>query len=89
MWMVRRLRSLSRAMIRRVKVIPRSVKSEVAGEMADGTLKVKIAAPPERGKANEVLCTFLASHYGVPRSAVSIVSGHSAALKLVRVEGAS
>ena len=35
-----------------------------------------------------LLCAFLAEHYGVPRSAVTIVSGHSAALKLVRVEGA-
>ncbi len=40
-------------MTRRVKVIPRSAKTEIAGEMADGTLKVKIAAPPEKGKANE------------------------------------
>lgn len=70
----------------RVKVIPRSAKTEIAGKMADGTLKVKIAAPPERGRANEALCIFLAGHYGVPRSAVTIVSGHSAALKLVRVE---
>ena len=34
----------------RVKVIPRSAKSEIVGEMADGTLKVKIAAPPENGR---------------------------------------
>ena len=73
-------------MTRRVKVIPRSAKTEIAGEMADGTLKVKIAAPPEKGKANEALCMFLAEHYGVARSAVTIISGHSAALKLVRVE---
>lgn len=71
----------------RIKVIPHSAKTEVAGEMADGTLKVKIAAPAEKGKANEALCAFLAAHYGVARSAVSIVSGHSAALKLVRIEG--
>ncbi len=76
-------------MTRRVKVIPRSAKTEIAGEMADGTLKVKIAAPPEKGKANEVLCAFLAGHYGVPRNAVTIVSGHSAALKLVRIGGTS
>jgi uncharacterized protein (TIGR00251 family) len=70
----------------RVKVIPRSAKTEIVGEMADGTLKVKIAAPPERGKANDVLCVFLARHFGVARDAVTIVSGHSAALKLVRIE---
>lgn len=54
--------------------------------MADGTLKVKIAAPPERGKANEELCRFLADHYGIPKSSVSIVSGHTALLKLVRID---
>jgi uncharacterized protein (TIGR00251 family) len=70
----------------RVKVIPRSAKSEITGTMADGTLKIKIAAPPEKGKANEALCAFLARHYGVPRAAVTIVSGHAAALKVVRVE---
>jgi uncharacterized protein YggU (UPF0235/DUF167 family) len=76
-------------MTRRVKVIPRSAGNEIAGEMADGTLKVKIATPPEKGRANEVLCAFLAGHYGVPRCAVTIVTGHSAALKLVRIESAS
>lgn len=53
--------------------------------MDDGTLKVKIAAPPEKGKANEELCRLLAAHYGVDRNAVRVVSGHTAALKLVRI----
>jgi hypothetical protein len=69
----------------RVKVIPRSARTELAGEMADGTLKIRIAAPPEKGKANDALCVFLAGHFGVPRTAVTVVSGQSAALKLVRV----
>ena len=71
----------------RVKVIPRSARSQIAGELADGTLKVKVAAPPERGKANEELCRFLAEHYGVPKGAVTVISGHTSALKLVRVDG--
>lgn len=54
--------------------------------MADGTLKVKVAAPPEKGRANEALCGFLAERYGVPRSSVSVISGHTAALKLVRID---
>jgi uncharacterized protein (TIGR00251 family) len=70
----------------RVKVIARSSRSEAAGELADGTMKVRIAAPPEKGKANEELCRFLAAHYGVDRSAVTVVSGHTSALKLVRIE---
>lgn len=69
----------------RVKVIARSARSEMAGELADGTLKVKIAAVPERGKANQELCRFLAHHFGVAPSAVSVISGHSSPLKLVRI----
>jgi hypothetical protein len=69
----------------RVKVIPRSAKSEIVGELADGTIKAKIAAPPEKGKANEVLIELLAARYQVPRAAVAIVSGHGSSLKLVRI----
>jgi uncharacterized protein len=70
-------------MIFRVKVIPHSAKTEIVCKMADGTLKIKIAAPLERGKANEELIRFLAAHYSVDR--VEIISGHSAALKMVRL----
>jgi len=69
----------------RVKVIPRSSASAIAGELADGTLKVRVAAAPERGKANEELCRVLAEHFGVARHAVTVVSGHTSALKLVRI----
>lgn len=70
----------------RVKVIPRSAKTEVAGRMADGTLKVKIAAAPERGRANEALIACLADHFHVAREAVRILSGHTSTLKLVKIE---
>jgi uncharacterized protein (TIGR00251 family) len=73
----------------RVKVIPRSSKTEIVGKMADGTLKVRVAAAPEQGRANDALCEFLAVHFGLARSAVTIVSGHSAALKLVCIAGAA
>lgn len=69
-----------------VKVIPKSSKTELAGTLPDGTLKVKVAAPPERGKANKALCEFLASHFGVPQSRVSIVSGATSHIKRVRIE---
>lgn len=74
-------------MILRLKVIPRSPKSEFAGVLADGTLKVKIAAPPEKGKANEALVAFLAGHYGVPRAAIKIVSGHGTPRKRIEIAG--
>ena len=69
----------------KVKVVPGSSRSAVAGEMADGTLKVNIAAPPEKGRANQELCEVLARHFNVPRSSVEIVQGHGSPRKLVRI----
>jgi hypothetical protein len=71
----------------RVKVIPKSSRNEVAGYMADGTLKVKIAAVPEKGKANAMLCRFLAEYFGVPERDVQILSGQTSPRKRVRIVG--
>lgn len=70
-----------------VKVIPKSSKTEMAGHLADGTWKVKIAAAPEKGKANKALCVFLADYFGVPRSRVSILSGETSHIKRIRIDG--
>jgi uncharacterized protein len=70
----------------RVRVIPRSSMSSVVGELPDGTLKVKLASIPERGKANSELCRVLAEHYGVAKSVVTVVSGHPSPFKLVRID---
>ena len=69
----------------RVKVIPKSAKTEITGELADGTLKVKVAAAPERGKANDALCVYLAREIGVRQSNVEVVSGRTSSMKSVRV----
>lgn len=69
-----------------VKVIPKSARSEVAGVLADGTLKVKVAAAPEKGRANEALCTFLAGQLGIARSRIAIIRGHTSTRKIVRIE---
>ncbi len=71
----------------RVKVIPKSSRSEIVGQLPDGTLRIKIAAVPEKGKANAELCAFLANHYGVAKSSVEVVAGHTASLKTIRVIG--
>jgi uncharacterized protein (TIGR00251 family) len=68
-----------------VKVIPRSAVSEVAGRTENGVLCVKIHAVPEKGKANMELCRVLSEYFGVPRSNVEIVSGHTSAQKRVRI----
>jgi uncharacterized protein (TIGR00251 family) len=49
------------------------------------TLKVRVAAPPERGKANAELIRFLAAEFGVPAGAVEIAAGAGAQAKLVRI----
>jgi uncharacterized protein len=70
----------------RVKVIPKSSKTELTGYLPDGTWKVKVAAAPEKGKANKALCAFLADKLGVPQSRVHIVSGETSHLKRIHVD---
>ena len=70
----------------RVKVIPRSRKTEIRGALADGTVKVHVTAPPEKGKANEQVCAVLAARYRVPAAAVQIISGHGNPRKIVRID---
>lgn len=64
-----------------VKVTPRSSRTRIAGTMDDGSLKVTVAAVPDKGKANQELCDFLAREFGVPKSAITIQSGHTATRK--------
>lgn len=69
-----------------VRVVPRASRSEIAGEH-DGALRVRVAAPPVDGAANEELVRMLARVLGVSRSSVEIRSGHASRLKQVRVKG--
>lgn len=68
-----------------VKVIPRARASEIIGFSEDGSLKVKLCAVPEKGKANAELCSVLADWLRVPRSGVCIVSGETSQRKRVKV----
>ena len=72
----------------KVQVVPRSARSEVVGEH-NGSLRVRIAAPPVDGAANEELIRILAKTFNVSRSAVKIVSGHSGKLKQIGIEGST
>lgn len=69
-----------------VRVQPRASQSAIAGEI-DGALKVRLAAPPVEGAANEELIRFLSKLFGVPRPNVVIVSGATAKNKIMRVTG--
>jgi uncharacterized protein len=70
----------------RVKVIPKSSRTELAGILPDGTWKIKVAAAPEKGRANQALCEFLAEHFRVAKSKVRIVSGETSHLKRIHVD---
>lgn len=69
-----------------VRAQPRASRSELAGEY-DGALKVRLAAPPVEGAANEELVRFLARLLGVPKTAVRVVSGDTGRNKIVEVDG--
>jgi len=70
-----------------VHVVPRASRSEIVGEY-DGAVRVRIAAPPVEGAANEELVRLLARKLGVSRSAITITGGHTAKLKQLSVSGA-
>lgn len=65
---------------------PGAKRSEVAGTHGDA-LKIRLAAPPVDGKANEALITFLAKALGVPKAHVDLVAGQTSRAKRVRVAG--
>ena len=68
------------------KIVPGSSKTAVVG-LLDGMLKVKVAAAPEKGKANAALAAFLAKQLGIRKNAVTIVSGQTSPVKQIEVAG--
>ncbi|MBU0981376.1 DUF167 domain-containing protein [Patescibacteria group bacterium] len=68
-----------------VKVIPRSQKTEFVEKMEDGTLKFRLKAPPEGGKANAELTKFLASRCTINPDEIKIISGFASTRKLLKI----
>jgi uncharacterized protein len=64
----------------KVKVVPGASRSDVVGWLGDA-LKVRVAAAPERGKANAAVITLLAQTLGVSERDVRLVSGFRSPLK--------
>jgi len=67
---------------------PGAKKSAVAGLHGDA-LKIRVAAPPVEGKANDALTAFVAQSLGLPKRAVSLVKGDASREKLLLVADAS
>jgi uncharacterized protein (TIGR00251 family) len=68
-----------------VRVTPRARRNELAGVRSDGTLKIRIVAPPVDGKANAALVKFLAGILGVRKRRVEIVAGHRGLDKIISI----
>ena len=72
----------------RLRVQPRAPRTEITGEHA-GAIKLKVAAPPVDGRANEECRRFLAKLLKVSATSVEIISGDSSRDKVIRVSNIS
>lgn len=71
-----------------VKVVPGSRSDGIVGWLGD-RLKIKVASPPEDGRANAAVCRVLAEGLGIKPARVTLVSGASNPEKTLRIEGLS
>lgn len=69
-----------------VRVTPRARKSEFAGVLEDGTVRIRLQEPAVEGKANKALVSFLSKVLGVRRNRIEIVAGQNGLDKIVAVE---
>ncbi|NKJ06197.1 hypothetical protein FHT29_003185 [Rhizobium sp. SG741] len=57
------------------------------GNEGECYLKARVSVAPEKGKANKALIALIAKSIGIPKSALSLVSGETARKKILRIEG--
>ncbi|WP_370193412.1 MULTISPECIES: DUF167 family protein [Aurantimonas] len=74
-----------------LRLTPKSVADRIEGSVTDAAgrafLKARVRAVPEDGEANAALLKLLARTIGVPKSAVTLVAGHTSRLKTLRLTG--
>ena len=70
----------------RLRVTPGATRAGVVGRYGEAW-KVRVAAPPEGGRANDAVVRLLAETLSVPRDAVTLVSGQTARDKIVELTG--
>jgi uncharacterized protein (TIGR00251 family) len=69
-----------------VRLQPRARKDEIVGER-DGRIVIRVTAPPVEGRANDALTRLIAKKANVAPSRVTVVRGHTARDKTIRVDG--
>jgi uncharacterized protein len=70
----------------RLRVIPGSTRPGIVGRYGEAW-KVRVAAAPERGRANEAVLDLLAETLSMPRRDVTLIAGHAARDKTVQLDG--
>ncbi len=71
-----------------LRVYPNAARNEVV-DFTDGVWRVRVAAPPVKGKANRELLAFLGKVLGVGKGALTIIKGHTSRSKVIAVDGLS
>lgn len=86
-------RVVDAAVLVQVRLTPKSSVDRIDGPGIDGDgngrLKARVRVVPEDGKANKALTAMLAKSLGVPKSAVTVVAGHTSRSKTLRIAGDS
>ncbi len=72
-----------------VRLQPRASRDELLGWNEEGTLRVRVKAPPVDGAANAALIQLLAKRLGVAKNRVTLIAGATARNKIVEIEGVS
>jgi len=72
----------------KVYLQPKSSKNEIISPYRDG-IKVKVTAPPVKGKANEALIRFLAKELEISPSQIEILTGHHSREKTLRISNSN
>ena len=73
----------------RLLIQPRASKTEITDSVIEGRLKVRIAAPPVEGEANDELCRFLSKKLRLPKAQIVVLRGETGRNKDLQITGAS
>ena len=71
----------------KIRVTPRAKRDEVYDILEDGTVKVRLTAPPVDGKANKALIKYFSGIFEIPSSRTEILSGFKSRNKLLVIRG--
>ena len=79
------LSTTTQGVLLRVSVVPNAKATQVVG-LHDGALRIRLAAPPIEGRANEAVCAWVAKELGLPKRAVRLRRGSTSRQKQLEVD---